>query len=96
MRSTNLAKSKKLPKISETEAYGRMIAAARSLAGLQQQQLGLIAGVSGATISNCETGKNYPQTATRRALRSTLKDLGVTCTFDGDNGNVTLTTHFDF
>jgi hypothetical protein len=50
---------------------------------LQQQQLAPIAGVSGAMISNCESGKAYPQTATRRALRSTLKDLGVTCTFDG-------------
>ena len=86
----------KSKKITETEAYGRMIAAARSLTGLQQQELGRIAKVSGATISNCETGKNYPQTATRRALRSTLKELGVTCTFDGDNGNVALTTHFDF
>ena len=73
--------------LSEDAAYGRYIQAARTLAGLDQNELGALAGVSGSTISNIENGRNSTAT-TRRAVRSALQRKGVNLCFG--NNQITL------
>jgi transcriptional regulator with XRE-family HTH domain len=71
--------------ISQAEAYGRMIAAGRMLAGLDQSQLAAIAGVSPATVSNVERGHDA-RDDTRRAIRKALRKSGVMVSWDTANG----------
>jgi transcriptional regulator with XRE-family HTH domain len=69
--------------LGEDEAYGRYIQAARVLAGLDQNELGALSGVSGSTISNIEHGRNTTAT-TRRAVRRALQEQGVNLMFGND------------
>jgi transcriptional regulator with XRE-family HTH domain len=80
--------------ISELEAYGRMIAAGRMLAGLDQAQLAVAARVSPATVSNVERG-NDAREDTRRAIRRALRKSGVTVTWDAANGLVAAAVTFE-
>jgi len=80
--------------LEQSEAYGRMIAAGRMLAGLDQAELGKLAGVAGATISNVERG-NDARDDTRKAVRKALRDLGICLTWDSKNGIMAVTVAFD-
>jgi transcriptional regulator with XRE-family HTH domain len=73
--------------LSNDAAYGRFIQAARVLAGLDQTELGALAGVSGSTISNIETGRNSTVT-TRKAVRTALHKKGVNLSFGNDQINL--------
>ena len=61
---------------SEEEAFGRVVAAGRMLAGIDQATLGADAGVSGATISNVEQGRSS-RVSTADAIVDALADYGV-------------------
>lgn len=78
-----------------TEATGRMIGAARVLAGLDQGELAALAKVSASTVSNVEAGRTEARAATLKALRKALKKQGVTFTHDSGNGNIVLSTNYD-
>jgi transcriptional regulator with XRE-family HTH domain len=71
--------------MSTTEALGRMLEAARILAGLDQAELGQMAGVSGSTVSNVERG-NDARPETVKSIRSALRKNGVSLSLDGRNG----------
>lgn len=73
--------------LSEDAAYGRYIQAARVLAGLDQNELGALAGVSGSTISNIENGRNSTAT-TRKAVRGALFRKGVNLSFGNNQINL--------
>jgi predicted transcriptional regulator len=81
--------------LTAAQAKGRMIAASRSLAGLQQQELAKLAGVSSATISNIERGKIEARSSTLKNVQKALKKSEVTFRIDSMNGNITLGMHYD-
>ena len=58
-------------------ARGRVIAAARMLAGLDQIQLAAAAGLSPSTISKIEQGRRNVRQETLRAVSQALEALGV-------------------
>jgi transcriptional regulator with XRE-family HTH domain len=70
-------------KMSEQQAQGRLLHAARILAGLDQQGLAVVAGVSAGTISNIEQGKKSTDDSIR-AVKKALRQKGVNQTF-GNN-----------
>jgi transcriptional regulator with XRE-family HTH domain len=79
--------------LSNTEALGRTYAAARMLAGLDQLALAQAAGLSAATISNVERGRDTkPETV--RAIRRALGKEGVLIAFSRNNGLATVTIAF--
>ncbi len=80
--------------IHQVEAYGRMIAAGRMLAGLDQAQLAEAAGISAATVSNVERG-NDAREDTRKAIRRALKKGGVSICFDTVNGLISTAITFE-
>jgi len=67
-------------KMSEQQARGRHFHAGRILAGLDQQALATIAGVSPGTISNIELGKKSTDDSIKRVRRA-LRERGVNLTF---------------
>jgi transcriptional regulator with XRE-family HTH domain len=62
--------------ITEDQAFGRLVEAGRILAGLDQGELGALAGVSGSTISNIENG-HKTTSQTRKSVRRALREKGV-------------------
>ncbi len=64
-------------KINPNVAQGRVVAAARMLAGVDQARLAAMAGLSPSTISNVERGKPGVRPETLRAVRLALEDLGI-------------------
>ena len=81
--------------MQNVEATGRMIGAARVLAGLDQTQLAKLAGLAPSTVSNVESGRTAPRVATLKVLRKVLKKQGVTLTHDALNGNISVVTSYD-
>ena len=77
------------------EATGRMVGAARMLAGLDQTELAQLAGISPATVSNVEAGRTEARAATLKAIRKALKKIGITATHDATNGNISVVTNYD-
>jgi transcriptional regulator with XRE-family HTH domain len=69
--------------ISKDEAQGRVIGAGRMLAGLDQGELGRLAGVSASTVSNIERGRNATPDSIK-AVRKALRDRGVNLSFGND------------
>jgi transcriptional regulator with XRE-family HTH domain len=67
-------------KMSEQQARGRHFHAGRVLAGLDQQALATIAGVSAGTISNIEQGKKSTDESIK-AVRRALRERGVNLMF---------------
>lgn len=80
--------------LDQAEAQGRMIAAGRKLAGLDQAQLATAAGLSPATVSNVERGQEA-RSETLRALRKALRDSGVALMWDSRNCLVSVTAAFE-
>lgn len=72
-------------RLSRPAAQGRLVAAARMLAGFEQSDLAFAAGVAPSTISNVERGRDV-RAATLNAIRDALRHHGVSVTFDTRNG----------
>jgi len=79
--------------LSNAEARGRTYSAARMLAGLDQAALAVEAGVSAATVSNVERGREG-RPATLRAIRKALTRQGVLVGFSPSNGLASVTISF--
>ncbi|MDE1173665.1 MAG: helix-turn-helix domain-containing protein [Parvibaculaceae bacterium] len=80
--------------IVSATVLGRMIAAGRMLAGLDQAALADAAGVSASTISNVERGSDAREN-TIISIRKALRRTGVTMTIDKSNGIAIAAIRFD-
>jgi transcriptional regulator with XRE-family HTH domain len=80
--------------LDSTTALGRVIEAARVMAGLDQTGLAMASNVSPSTVSNVENGKDARED-TIRALRRALRKAGVTVVFDRTNGIAAATIAFE-
>lgn len=58
-------------------ARGRVIAAARMLAGLDQEQLATEAGLAPSTVSKIEKGRHNVREATLRAVQHAVERQGI-------------------
>ncbi len=63
--------------MSPLVARGRVVAAARMLAGLDQHQLAAAAGLSPSTISKIEQGRKSVRQDTLKAVARALEGLGI-------------------
>ena len=80
--------------LSPLVARGRVIAAARMLAGLDQFQLAAAAGLSPSTISKIEAGRKNVRAGTLRAVKQALEGLGVGLTENGRTGHHAVGTSY--
>ena len=80
--------------MSPIVARGRVIAAARMLAGLDQFQLAAAAGLSPSTISKIEGGRKNVRQATLRAVGEALERLGVDVTQNNRTGHHAVGTSY--
>lgn len=82
--------------LSDAEANGRLIAAARVLAGIDQATLADASGVSASTISNVERGRNEPRRVTIQSIRRTLSErYGISLSIDNVNHRISVATYFE-
>ena len=72
--------------LSPLVARGRVVAAARMLAGLDQHQLAAAAGLSPSSISKIEQGRKNVRQETLRAVNRALEGLGVDLTQNSQTG----------
>ncbi len=75
-------------------ARGRVMAAARMLAGLDQIELAAAAGLSPSTISKLEQGRKNVRQDTLRAVGQALERLGVDVTQNGRTGHHAVGTSY--
>ena len=75
-------------------ARGRVIAAARMLAGLDQEQLATEAGLAPSTVSKIEKGRRDVRAATLRAVQDALERLGVDLTQNQRTGHHAVGTSY--
>ena len=75
-------------------AQGRVIAAGRMLAGLDQEQLASEAGLSPSTVSRIENGQRRVRPATLEAVWRALDRLGVDLTRNSRTGHYAAGTSF--
>ncbi len=75
-------------------ARGRVMAAARMLAGLDQIELAAAAGLSPSTISKIEQGRKNVRQDTLRAVGQALERLGVDVTQNGRTGHHAVGTSY--
>ncbi len=80
--------------LDATSVRGRLYAAGRMLAGLDQAELATEAGLAPATISNVEAGRNAHED-TIKAVRKALRHSGVTVSIDRQNGLAIAAIRFD-
>jgi transcriptional regulator with XRE-family HTH domain len=80
--------------MSPLVARGRVIAAARMLAGLDQLQLAAAAGLSPSTISKIEQGRKSVRQDTLRAVGEALERLGIDVTQNGRTGHHAVGTSY--
>ncbi len=80
--------------LSTLVARGRVVAAARMLAGLDQHQLAAAAGLSPSTISKVEQGRKNVRHDTLRAVGRALEGLGVDVTQNGRTGHHAVGTSY--
>ena len=80
--------------MSPLVARGRVIAAARMLAGLDQHELAAAAGLSPSTISKIEGGRKNVRQGTLRAVREVLDRLGVDVTQNNRTGHHAVGTSY--
>ena len=80
--------------LSPLVARGRVIAAARMLAGLDQLQLAAAAGLSPSTISKIEQGRKNVRQETLRAVSRALETLGVDLTQNSRTGHHAVGTSY--
>jgi predicted transcriptional regulator len=65
------------------DATPRQLRAARIMAGLNQDELARLAGISRATLVGAESGETEPRLATFRRILSALESAGVQITENG-------------
>jgi transcriptional regulator with XRE-family HTH domain len=75
-------------------ARGRVIAAGRMLAGLDQEQLAVEAGLSPSTVSKIEQGRRKVREATLRAVSQALERRGVDLTQNSRTGHHAVGTSY--
>ncbi len=75
-------------------ARGRVIAAGRMLAGLDQERLAAEAGLSPSTVSKIEQGRRGVRMATLRAVQDALERLGVDVAQNGRTGHHAVGTSY--
>ena len=75
-------------------ARGRVIAAGRMLAGLDQEQLAAEAGLSPSTVSKIERGRRDVRAETLRAVQEALERLGVDVTQNRRTGHHSAGTSY--
>ena len=80
--------------LSPLVARGRVIAAARMLAGLDQHQLAAAAGLSPSTISKIEQGRKNVRQDTLRAVGRALEGLGIDLTQNPRTGHHAVGTSY--
>ncbi len=80
--------------LSPLVARGRVVAAARMLAGLDQLQLAAAAGLSPSTISKIEQGRKNVRQDTFRSVCQALEQLGVDLTQNGRTGHHAVGTSY--
>lgn len=80
--------------LSPFVARGRVVAAARMLAGLDQIQLAAAAGLSPSTISKIEQGRRNVRQETLRAVSQALEGLGVDLTQNTRTGHHAVGTSY--
>ena len=81
-------------RINPNVAQGRVVAAARMLAGLDQAQLAAVAGLSASTISNVERGRPGIRAETLRAVRQALETLGIDLAHNRGTGHHAAATSY--
>ena len=80
--------------MSPLVARGRVIAAARMLAGLDQHQLAAAVGLSPSTISKIEQGRKNVRQDTLRAVGRALEGLGIDLTQNDRTGHHAVGTSY--
>ena len=75
-------------------ARGRVVAAGRMLAGLDQEQLAAEAGLSPSTVSKIELGHRPVRAQTYRAVLQALDRLGVDVAQNGRTGHHSAGTSY--
>ena len=80
--------------LSPLVARGRVVAAARMLAGLDQHQLAAAAGLSPSTISKLEQGRKNVRQDTFRAVMEALERLDVDLTQNTRTGHHAVGTSY--
>ena len=80
--------------LSPIVARGRVIAAARMLAGLDQLQLATAAGLSPSTVSKIEQGRKNVREDTLRAVSQALEQFGVDLTQNRRTGHHAVGTSY--
>lgn len=75
--------------ISKEEALGRVVGAARMLAGLGQAGLASLSGVSASTVSNIEKGRTSTP-ASVKAVRLALREKGVNLNFGNNQASASI------
>ncbi len=80
--------------MSPLVARGRVIAAARMLAGFDQHQLAAAAGLSPSTISKIEQGRKNVRQDTLRAVARALEGVGIDLTQNNRTGHHAVGTSY--
>ena len=80
--------------LSPLVARGRVVAAARMLAGLDQIQLAAASGLSPSTISKIEQGRKNVRQDTLRAVNQALEGLGVDLAQNSRTGHHAVGTSY--
>ena len=80
--------------LSPLVAQGRVIAAGRMLAGLDQGQLAAAAGLSSSTISKIEQGRKNVRQETLKAVSRALEGFGVDVTQNSRTGHHAVGTSY--
>lgn len=75
-------------------ARGRVIAAARMLAGLDQLELAAAAGLSPSTVSRIEQGRRNVRQDTLQAVSQALEQRGIDLTQNGRTGHHAVGTSY--
>ncbi len=75
-------------------ARGRVIAAARMLAGLDQLQLAAAGGLSPSTVSKIEQGRMNVREDTLRAVSQALNQFGIDLTQNDRTGHHSVGTSY--
>ncbi len=75
-------------------AQGRVVAAGRMLAGVDQEQLAVEAGLSASTVSKIELGRRNVRAETLNAVIQALDRLGIDVTRNGQTGHHAAATSY--
>lgn len=73
-------------------ARGRMIAAGRMVASLDQEQLAAETGINSSTVSKIENGRRGDRASTLRAVRDVLEHVSVDVIQNGRVGHQAVDT----